>query len=115
MENENNDIVVELDGKEYKLRRSFESICKIERALGKSITEIIERLTAGCISYGDLAVIIEAGARAAGHKVTLKEIGAGINAAGISEVAPQLAPFLRGVLRGDEAMDEDEAEETSGD
>ncbi len=113
MESENNDIVVELDGKEYKLRRDFPTICRIERILGQGIVQIANRFTEGAFGLHDLAVIVEAGARAAGHKVKLDEIGEAISAAGIGSVAPKVLQYLSRALVGDKAEAEEDDTEIS--
>ncbi|CUW85716.1 GTA-gp10 family protein [Rhizobium pusense] len=96
-----NEIEITLAGEKRIMRASFSAILAIEKALGKSMTAIINQVAAGDISITDSALIIYHGL--VGNKDTrlsFEQVGDAILEAGMGAVSIPVVEFVSRSLNG---------------
>jgi len=104
------EVTLELAGKKYTLRPSFEAICELEDLLDKGIMEIVSILHSGNVRLKFIAAVIWAGMWGydKDKTPTFIEVGELVMETGITEVITQgdadggaLANFLLNGVTGD--------------
>lgn len=100
---ERGEVSIELAGRSWVLRPTYQAITQIEAATGRTIMSLVREVTGANYSARDLAVIVTAGLRAAGEKsVEVETVGAMLVAAGIATpgVVGPVCDFLTNALSG---------------
>lgn len=100
------EVEVPLKGGAVTLRPTWDSIAAIEQACGLGLYNLAHKLAGRHISSIDLAVIIAAGATAAGVKMTPKDALAHILETGINAVYPEVLAFVTNAVTGGEETTE---------
>ncbi len=95
------EVEIELGGKTYALRPSFQCICEIEAQTGLTIVALARRYGAGNFGMTDAAVIVTAGMKAAGEEgASLQKVGDMIFLGGLDKIGAALPGFLMMALGG---------------
>ena len=106
------EVEIELAGKQYLLRPTFEALCELEDRSSTSILEIVSSMEGGKIRLKELTLVIWAGLFGADPttKLELKDVGDLVLRTGLTDVVQQedkdgrnpLVDFLvNGVLGGE--------------
>lgn len=100
---ERGEVTINLDGKAWTMRPTYEALAEIEAATGRPIMELIGAVNALRFSVRDLAVIVAACLRAGGEDgVKAARVGPMLVAAGITSpaVLGPVVEMLTGTLTG---------------
>lgn len=108
MNTQRGEVTLELGGKQYLLRPSFEALAEIEGALDKGIVPIVRQFMLGNYGIGDVYAVVAAGIKA-GDGRPPRNLGQLLVDRGIAKVAQDLAPFLNRGIAGDQPEGEAEA------
>lgn len=105
------EIEIELDGKEYLLRPTFNSMCVVEKKLGRSIMDIA--IDVSRISHVEAATIIREFifVKEGEEMPSLNSIGAGIMKEGMIEIVRKMDSIIGITLGGSKKKDEDSSGE----
>lgn len=77
------EIEIDLAGQKFNARLSLDGIVRVEQALGRSIIQIAQRLSATEMTVGELIVILLQGIRGGGNDVNEKKIKDLVSDAGL--------------------------------
>lgn len=104
------EIEIDLAGRKAVLRRSFSCLLEIEDGLGVGLVPLSARFMARAFGLREVAVIVQAGLKAAGEKpLALADLGEQILQTGLMKYSAPLSDFLLGALTGGEEPDPGEA------
>ncbi|MBF0270318.1 MAG: gene transfer agent family protein [Alphaproteobacteria bacterium] len=104
------EIEIEIAGRKAKLRRSFACLLEIEDGLGLGLVPLSARFMARSFGLREVAVIVQAGLRAAGENPpAFADLGEKILQTGLMKFSAPLSDFLLGALTGGEEPDPGEA------
>ena len=95
------EVEIELGGKTYAMRPTFQSLCEIEAGTGLGIVALVKRWGGSNFGISDAAVIVTAGMKASGEEgASLQKVGEMIFDAGLANVAAAVSEFLQTALGG---------------
>lgn len=95
------EVEIELGGKTYVIRPTFQCMCEIEAGTGKGVMALAIAWAARNFGIADAAVIVTAGMKAAGEEgATLQKVGDMIFEVGLANVTAPIAKFLEMALGG---------------
>lgn len=100
---ERGEVAIHLGGNDFVMLPTFQAICEIESASGKTISKLIREFQAGDISVQTWAIVLSACLTAGGeYGVTYKKVGDMIMEAGMSspELLRATGQLLRNALQG---------------
>ncbi|QQP93565.1 gene transfer agent family protein (plasmid) [Skermanella sp. TT6] len=107
------EVVVELDGRSYVLRPSFQAMVQIEVAAGRGLVPLTRSLMSGEILVTDIVAVlqgaIDAGLPAGSKRMTRDEIGEAVFRAGVLGLVPAIVTFLTGCIAGGTEASEESA------
>lgn len=96
------EIALMINGQHYIIRPSFQCLCEIESATGKTILALAEKLADGQIALAEIACIIEAGIKAGSIVTVPREIiGRAIMSSGIATFLAIISEFFSIALTGE--------------
>jgi hypothetical protein len=96
-----NEVSITLAGEERIMRATFTAIVAIEKALGKSMTAIINQVAAGDISITDSALIVYHGLRGnQDTRMSFEQVGEALVEAGMAAVSLPVVEFVSRSLSG---------------
>lgn len=111
--------MVNLDGRDYLMRPSFQAMVEIEQAAGRGLVPLARDMMAGNFTVSDIAAVIRGGVNTGlpltTPRLTQAEVGEAVFRAGVLELVPSVVTFLSGCISGGvEPSDEGEAEAVAG-
>lgn len=96
-----NEVTIHLDGMDRTMRASFSAIMAIEKALGKSMTAIINQVASGDMSITESATIVYHGLRGNDDtRMTFDQVGEAIVNSGMGAVSIPIVEFVSRSLNG---------------
>jgi len=96
-----NEVTITLAGEERTLRASFTAIAAIEKALGKSMMAVINKVASGDLAVTEAAVIIFHGLRGFDDtRLTYEQVGEAVVTAGVTKVSLPVVEFVNIALSG---------------
>ena len=106
MNTERGDVTVCLEGKDYVLRPSFESMVEIESRTGIGMVALARRAMVGEHGISDMAAVFTAGMKASGDAPkgpeTYEKVGRMIFRTGFHDLTQSMIDFLTSALTGGE-------------
>jgi hypothetical protein len=103
------EVAIELAGRSYVLRPTFEALSAIETDPGAGLAELARRIVAGDWRLVDFTAIALHGLRAhEGRRRTREAVGALVVETGLNDCALPMASFLRAGLLGGRAAEASE-------
>lgn len=98
------EVVVELDGRSYLLRPSFQTMVEIEQASGRGLVPLARSLMGGDILVTDVVAVIQgginAGLEAGAKRMSRDEVGEAVYRTGVLALIPSVVAFLSGCITG---------------
>jgi hypothetical protein len=88
------EVSMEIGGKVYSLRPTFQALCEIETSCNMSVITLLMKFDQRGIFLKELVAIVRSGLRGAGHRVpkNLVEI---LHKKGFTEILPMICNFLK--------------------
>jgi hypothetical protein len=88
------EVSIELGGKMYNLRPTFQTLCEIENSCNMSVITLLMKFDQRGIFLKELVAIVKSGLKGAGHRVpkNLIEI---LHKKGFTEILPIICSFLK--------------------
>lgn len=106
---ERGDVDIELLGKQYILRPTWQACIEIERATGEGLVPLARRVIAVDYGLNDAVAIVTAGLKATGEPASADAVGDMVMKTGLLGVGPSLAQFMTNALTGGEEPGEAKA------
>ena len=97
------EVEIELDGKRFVMRPTFQAIAEIEQQTGTGLIALLHRMTDGGLRVSDLAVIVAAGLRAAGEPASRDKVGSLLLQDGLEKTLAPASQFLMNAVTGGKA------------
>lgn len=97
------EIELELQGRQFVLRPSFQAISQLEQTLGCGILCLVRRMQSGDVRLGDIVAIIEAGICGSGGSIDREWLGETVLRHGLTKVMPDIVRFLQAALGVEDA------------
>lgn len=97
------EVEIELDGKRFVMRPTFQAIAEIEQQTGTGLIALLHRMTDGSLRVSDLAVIVAAGLRAAGEPASRDKVGSLLLQDGLEKTLAPASQFLMNAVTGGKA------------
>ena len=97
------EVEIELDGKRFVMRPTFQAIAEIEQQTGTGLIALLHRMTDGGLRVSDLAVIIAAGLKAAGEPASRDKVGSLLLQDGLEKTLEPASHFLMNAVTGGRA------------
>ena len=94
------EVEIELGGRRFVMRPSFQAIAEMEKQTGRGLIELLQSLSDGGLKVSELAAIITAGLKAAGEPARYDKVGALLLEGGLEGIVPPVGEFLVGALTG---------------
>lgn len=105
------EVEVELGGKRYTLRPSFEAMAEAESILGYGVVKVATRFIRGEHGVREVAAMLYAGMVGSGaREMSFNEVGAAVVKAGLGNLSKPASQFAFEMLKGDEEAEEEKKE-----
>ena len=98
------EVEIELDGKRFVMRPTFQAIAEIEQQTGTGLIALLHRMTDGGLRVSDLAIIVAAGLRAAGEPASREKVGSLLLQDGLEKTLEPASFFLMNAVTGGKAQ-----------
>ena len=108
------EVTIELDGRIYLLRPSYQALAEIEAMTGIGVMALVRRFADRAFGFHDVTAVITAGLKAAGHPASREKVAEMVFRTGLLKVATPASAFLWNALRVANA-DAEEGEAGAGD